>query len=94
MKSTERTDCASNPFCSSLKLETRAKLCEACVKRTLRAESYESHTLTDENALLLTRGVAFFTMDNKYKEKDVDSDRISSYLAFPGRVLNLHLTFL
>ena len=86
-------DCARNEFCKQLPPESREKLCANCRRRFFKAQSIQMRYDYLQNCMMLLDGCLTTSLDLGASNLDHDNEIPALYVGFPGRLLNLDITF-
>lgn len=86
-------DCSQNDFCKQLPDKSRLKLCPSCRKSFFKANSIQTREDYLQSCMLILDGCLTSTTDLDSASINHDVDVPSLYLAMPGRLLNLDITF-
>ena len=86
-------DCTKNAFCNQLPPESREKLCANCRRRFFKARSIQMRYDYLQNCMMLLDGCLTTSLDLGASSIDHNAESPALYVGFPGRLLNLDVTF-
>ncbi len=86
-------DCTRNRFCILLPENTRAKLCAHCRRSFFKAKSIQTRQDYLRNCMLVLDGTFISSTQLGVDAIDHETNLPVLYMALPGRLLNLDVTF-
>lgn len=86
-------DCSKNIFCSQLSKATRNKLCKHCRRKFFKAQSIQLREDAIKDCMMVLYGTLSTPLNLGYDILNHEREIPAIYLAMPGRLLNLNITF-